>query len=196
MSNGPIPIRYADAEQPADTLQGIARDVRKILTPAEEILYVALQNITSLSARPDSVVATTNRLIFYRPHLLAGVDFTDLQWQDVRDVSVDVGLFAAEFAATTVDGRVVAMGQLAREQAKRFYGIAQQLVQEWREKRRVREMEEARAHAGGIVLPPAATGSPAEDPVAKLARAKQMLEQGLISEAEFESVKAKILANM
>ena len=36
----------------------------------------------------------------------------------------------------------------------------------------------------------------AEDPVAKLAKAKQMLDQGLISEAEYDALKAKILGAM
>jgi hypothetical protein len=38
--------------------------------------------------------------------------------------------------------------------------------------------------------------APAEDPVAKLAKAKQMLDQGLISEAEYDTLKAKILSSM
>jgi hypothetical protein len=61
----------------------------------------------------------------------------------------------------------------------------------------VRDMEEARAKSGGVYLGSMeGAGSSAEDPVAKLAKAKQMLDQGLISEAEYESVKAKILASM
>jgi hypothetical protein len=71
------------------------------------------------------------------------------------------------------------------------------MEQEWREKRRVREMEEARAKSGGVYLGSGqGAGSPAEDPVAKLSKAKQMLDQGLISEAEYETVKAKILSSM
>ena len=59
------------------------------------------------------------------------------------------------------------------------------------------DMEEARAKSGGVYLgPTGGAAAPAEDPVAKLARAKQMLDQGLISEAEYESVKAKILSAM
>ena len=92
------------------------------------------------------------------------------------------------------DGRVLGMDNLDKDQAKRFYGIAQQMEQEWREKRRAREMEEARARSGGVhVSGPAAA---AEDPVAKLAKAKQMLDQDLISEAEYDALKAKILGAM
>jgi hypothetical protein len=75
--------------------------------------------------------------------------------------------------------------------------------QEWREKRRVREMEEARARAGGVqigalpgLLSAPGVAAQQEDPVQRLAKARSMLDQGLISEAEFESLKAKILSGI
>jgi hypothetical protein len=102
-------------------------------------------------------------------------------------------MLATQFSMETVDGRTVVMEGLDKDQAKRLYGICQQMEQEWREKRRIREMEEARARAGGVVV-----GAPAaaDDPVGKLARAKEMLDKGLISEAEYDSLKAKILSSM
>ncbi|MCL4465453.1 MAG: SHOCT domain-containing protein [Chloroflexi bacterium] len=100
----------------------------------------------------------------------------------------------------TADRAIATLGGLDKEQAKRFYGIAQQMENEWREKRRVRQMEEDRAKAGGVYLGTAgvnlAGSQTVEDPVAKLGKAKAMLDQGLISEAEYESIKAKILASM
>ena len=58
-----------------------------------------------------------------------------------------------------------------------------------------------RAKSGGIHLAGSALGaSPpsggAEDATARLQRAKQMLDQGLISDAEYESLKAKILTSL
>ena len=76
-----------------------------------------------------------------------------------------------------------------------------EVEQEWREKRRIREMEQDRAKAGGVYMGhvpgvgvPAAPDV-AADPVAKLAKAKAMLEQGLISEAEYDTLKAKVLSD-
>ncbi|MDO4791934.1 MAG: SHOCT domain-containing protein, partial [Buchananella hordeovulneris] len=40
---------------------------------------------------------------------------------------------------------------------------------------------------------PAPAAAPAEDPVAKLAQFKAMLDQGLISQEEFDAAKAKAL---
>ena len=190
------PIRYMDPSQQTDALQKVAADVSKILTPNEEILYIALQNNTALSIRKDSVVATSNRVICYKPGVLGRVVFEDFLWQDVKDARISQGFLSTEFTVATVTGQRAVLGGLDKEQAKRLYGICQQMEQEWREKRRVRDMEEARAKAGGVYMAPQQTAAPAEDPVAKLAKAKQMLDQSLISEAEYETLKARILAAM
>ena len=85
--------------------------------------------------------------------------------------------------------------------------MCQTRAQAWREKRRIRELEEMRARAGGIQL--GALGAPAvsapvaagggggdNSPMARLARAKGMRDEGLLTDAEFEQVKAKILTEL
>ena len=199
MSDESIPIRFSDETQQSSGVQAIAADVAKVLTPNEEILYIAMQNRMALSLRKDSVVATTNRLILFRAQILGQAAFDDFQWQDVSNATIKQGVLSTEFQVEAVDGRQASMGDLDKEQAKRLYSVCQQMEQEWREKRRVREMEEARARSGGVYLtpPPAAEqAAPTEDPVAKLARAKAMLDQGLISEAEYDTLKARILSSM
>jgi hypothetical protein len=65
----------------------------------------------------------------------------------------------------------------------------------------VRELEELRAKSGGIQLGSpgagASLGSPSsgsqDDVVARLEKAKAMLEKGLISDAEYETLKARIV---
>jgi len=190
-----VPIRHTDPSQQTDALQRVAADVTKILTPNEEILYIALQNITALQLKKDSVVATNNRVICYKPGVLGRVVFEDFLWQDVKETKISQGFLSTDFSVETVKGQRALLGGLDKDQAKRLYGICQQMEQEWREKRRIRDMEEARAKAGGVYMAPQ-TAAPAEDPVAKLAKAKQMLDQGLISEAEYETLKARILAAM
>jgi hypothetical protein len=195
-----IPIRHVDADQDSEALQKVAREVSKILTPTEEILFIATQNATAMSIRKDSVVVTTNRIIGFKPGVLGRVSFNDYLWQDVLDVSMKQGMLSTEIVIETAGGKQE-VGAIDKEQAKRLYGLAQQLEQEWREKRRVREMEEARAKAGGVYMGaipgtpmPAAAAAPAEDAVSKLSKAKAMLDQGLISDVEYEALKAKVLA--
>ena len=199
MAASTVPIRYSDESQEADAVQEAARDVAKVLTPNEELLYIAMQNVTAISLKRDGVVATTNRLILFQPHILGRVNLVDFQWQDVKNVAIEQGILATNFTVEATDGRTGKMTNLDKDQAKRLYGICQQMEQEWREKRRIREMEKARARSGGIYMAPpqqVEQAASSEDSVAKLAKAKAMLDQGLISEAEYDTLKAKILASI
>ena len=201
-----VPIKYSDQSQESEAIQKIAGDISEVLSPNEEILYVAVQNKMAISPKKDAVAVTSNRIILYRPAILGRFNFADFQWQDVKNVQIKQGFAASDFTVETVDGRKDTVSTLDKDQARRAYSLAQQYELEWREKRRVRQMEEDRAKAGGVFIgtqsPAAAVQTPAispqlaEDPVEKLAKAKRMLEAGLISEAEYEAVKAKILAAM
>ncbi|CAB3767428.1 hypothetical protein [Paraburkholderia solisilvae] len=70
----------------------------------------------------------------------------------------------------------------------------------WREKRHFRELEEMRAKAGGFQgsfgSGDVASTSADEAPMKRLQKAKQMLEQGLISDSEYETVKARIVSSL
>lgn len=190
--------RTGDPSQETDLVRGVRADVAKILTPNEEVLYIASQNATAMTPRPDCVVATTNRVILYRQDILGRVNFADFLWQDVKNSHIEQGALSSRFLVETIDGRKEVMNNLDKDQAKRLYSVCQQMDQEWREKRRVRTMEEERARAGGIYMAPPDVASPTagEDPVDKLAKAKAMLDKGLISEIEYEALKAKILSSL
>jgi hypothetical protein len=206
MSDEPtLPIERIDADQDRGQLEKIADAISAILTPGEEILYVVLQNVTAMSPRKDAVVTTNNRIILYRAGILGRISFDDFLWQDIKNVHLKQGMMSTEVSVEAADGRKAKAGGLSKEQAKRLYAISQQMEQEWREKRRVRQMEESRAAAGGVYLGSSpVTGVPSQgsapdvgvSPAEKLGQAKAMLEAGLISEAEYESIKAKIISAM
>jgi hypothetical protein len=94
---------------------------------------------------------------------------------------------------------------LRKQEAQEVYRVCQTRAQAWREKRRIRELEEMRARAGGIQLG-ALGGAPASSVAAgnggdnsltaRLQRAKEMRESGLLTDTEFEQVKAKILSEL
>jgi hypothetical protein len=91
---------------------------------------------------------------------------------------------------------------LHKDQAQAMYRICQQHDQVWREKRRVRELEELRAKSGGVQISSAspAYGSDAagaeSEPARRLRQAREMLEAKLISDSEFETIKAKIVSGL
>ena len=188
------------------------KELTALLVPGERLLAYAVQRrIFALSHRRIIVGATTGRLIGLTRGLFGGYTPFDLRWQDLRDVSIRAGIFGADVTVnviTTDDlashnhaggSRHTFMG-LRKEQAQAVYKICQAQEQSWREKRRVRDLDELRAESGGVqigAMPGASPYAPAAnagvDPTERLRRAKQMLDSGLITDAEYESIKARIV---
>jgi hypothetical protein len=153
------------------------------------------------------VAATSGRLIMITRHLLGGFDVSDIRWQDLEEVTLRVGIFAADLAiragkasdlasqGASASRRLDFLG-LRKSQAQAVYRICQAQDQAWREKRRVRELEELRARSGGIQMSSAPAGNlGGSEAVRRLQEAKQMLDAKLITDAEYEAIKAKIVSS-
>jgi len=134
-----------------------------------------------------------------------------VRWQDLKEVHLRVGILGASLQLTALVGSDLASASgptrtllyegLRKDQAQSLYRICQAHDQAWREKRRVRDLEELRARSGGIQLSAgggsAASPSTADgDAESRLRSAKSMLESGLITDAEYEALKAKIISNV
>ncbi|MBA3659862.1 MAG: SHOCT domain-containing protein [Gemmatimonadales bacterium] len=191
--------------------------LRSLLIPGETLQTWALQRrLFALVHRRTIVGATSGRLIAVHRGLFGGFTPQDVRWQDLDDARVSVGIFGATLTVSARDGndlagnggpgKALVFPGLVKEQAQEIYRVSQAQEQAWREKRRVRELEEMRAKSGGINLAGGAApttgggvGSPggeSQAPADRLQRAKTMLDQGLLTDAEFEQVKARILAEL
>ena len=193
------------------SLQRPLEYLRSILIPSETLEAWAVQHrLFALTHRRVLVAATSGRLIMLTRHLIGGFDVTDIRWQDLEEVTVRVGIFAADLAIRAgkasdlasqgaTGSRRLDFAGLVKEQAQAVYRICQAQDQAWREKRRVRELEELRARAGGIQvssgpIPAGIAAAAGSDAVRRLQEAKQMLEAKLITDAEYEAIKAKIVS--
>src|SRR5262249_18500857 len=126
-----------------------------LLTPGEKVIAVAPQDLllsVLAGSRRGFVAATTNRLIFIARPLLGGFSMSDFQWTDLSDARISAGIMTARLHARTRSGRAIEMVRLTKDRAQKLYVICQQQEQVWREKNRVREMEQHRAQHG-YVLP-------------------------------------------
>lgn len=186
--------------------------LRSILIPSESLEAWAVQRrIFALTHRRMLLAATSGRLILLTRKLLGGYDVSDIRWQDLEEVTLRVGMVGADlmvragratdFASQGGQGsQRVEFPGLRKEQAQGVYRFCQAQDQAWREKRRVRELEELRARSGGIQVTSAPGGyTPAgtaqSDAVRRLQEAKQMLDGKLITDAEYEAIKAKIVSS-
>jgi hypothetical protein len=184
--------------------------LRSVLINGETVEAWAIQmRLFALAHRRLLIAATSGRLIVLNRRLLGGFDVTTVRWQDLEEVTLRVGMLSAELAvragkATDLaslgasGSQQVGFRGLRRSQGQALYRICQSQDQAWREKRRVRELEELRARSGGIQVTsaPAALGAAGEsDAVRRLQEAKQLLDARLITDSEYEAIKAKIISS-
>jgi hypothetical protein len=199
---------------PAAAQPGVSRALtalRSLLIPGEELETHAIQRrLFALTHRRTIVGATSGRLIVVTRGLFGDYAPQDVRWQDVQDAQLRVGVFGASLSVSvhgtadlaTAEGphRVLGVDGLRKDEAQEVYRTCQAQEQAWREKRRVRELEELRAKSGGINLSGgmggAAAGEGSQAPAGRLQRAKEMLQQGLLTDAEFEQIKARILSEL
>jgi hypothetical protein len=203
------------------------KELQSILIAGEQIRHVAMQRrIYALAHRRTVAASTTGRFVVLTRRLLGGYTIFDIRWQDIKSANITVGMISAtlkiDYSANLSD---TAMGEgaiqtcvaagLAIEPAQALYRDCQSEDQSWREKRRIRSIEEMRAKAGGVQIATGVypTGSPqisdrplelttgpqstSPDTMAeKLGKAKELLVQGLITDSEYEAIKARIISSV
>ena len=132
----------------------------------------------------------------------------DFQWKDLKDAEVHENIwpslcgstlsFKSNLKKDSLDFNIEVYPQ--SKIATSAYKHAQMEEQAWEEKRRVRAMEEQRAQAGGIMIgnqsnPPTRVESNAEvDITDQLLKLKKLLDEGVLNDAEFQEMKAKLLS--
>jgi Bacterial PH domain len=189
------------------TLQGL-------LTSGESLEAWATQRrLYALTHRRICIAATSGRFISLKRRLFGGYDSADIRWQDLKETRISAGIIAADLtlvAQSSSDlnigaevNRVLSFEGLQKDQAQAMYRICQQHDQVWREKRRVRELEELRAKSGGVQISSGQAGYSSTDAAGteseatrRLRQAREMLDAKLISDSEFESIKAKIVSGL
>lgn len=190
--------------------------LHNVLLPDEIVVGTALQHRWYALVRRRNIAAVTSgRLILLQRRLFRGFEMVDMRWQDIKDAQLSVGWVSAtvrlKYSANLSDTamnegnlRVIQTFGLVIDPAQAIYRECQAQEQSWREKRRVRSIEEMRAKAGGvqiatgIQLPPE-TREPiriTDNLTGKLSQARDMLAQGLITDSEYEAIKARLVQSI
>lgn len=202
-------------------LQSALDTINSLLTTGETVEAWATQRrIFALKHRRVVLVATTGRFIALTRKLIGGYDTADIRWQDLKETRIRAGIFGADLTVVAQSSsdlnissevnRVWTYLGLRKDAAQALYRICQQHDQAWREKRRVRELEELRAKSGGVQFAPQAfagagsgAGASAAETTAgesettrRLRQAREMLDAKLISDSEYETIKARILSGL
>jgi hypothetical protein len=146
--------------QPAGDAQDIGAGaalatLRGLLTSGETLEAWAVQHrLFALTHRRICIAATSGRFISLERRLFGGYQSADIRWQDLKETRISAGMLAADLTLVaqadsdlSVDAqvnRVWTFQGLRKDQAQALYRICQQHDPAWREKRRIRELEELR----------------------------------------------------
>ncbi len=185
--------------------------LNSVLVKGETLDAWAIQRrLFALTHRRIIIGATSGRFIKIQRGLLGGFNMADFRWQDLGETKIKVGIFGANIIMKIFGSADMAISEGAnsdliltgfrKDQAEQVYRLAQSQDQAWREKRRVRELEELRAKSGGVTLGSnlgsQQSGAGQDDTTVKLQQAKQMLDNKLITDSEYESIKARLISGL
>jgi hypothetical protein len=187
-----------DGQDPALVEKMVGR-VREICTSGEEILYLAMQSKPIANFSPDCVVLSNKRFIIYRVKMLGRVTFYDCLWKDSKNVHMKENILGAEISFESKSGRKETIDYLPKSQARKIYRIGQEMEEEAIASRRKMELEALQAGADKTVInqvissTPQASSGGQEDILARMAKLKSLLDNGLISQDEFQAKRSQLL---
>ena len=174
----------------------------KTLMTGESVIARALQHrVFSLFSRRTAIAITSSRILTVQRGLLGGFKMADMQWKDLKDVRLEQNILDnlcgsnLAFDSLLAGHPGIAVDGVPSEAASGMYAKAQYEEQAWEEKRRVRGLEETRAASGGVTIGASdgAGGASGDRMIEEIRKAKELLDSGAVSDAEFQEMKAKIL---
>ena len=100
-------------------------DLKKVLSPNEQIQLYIKQKIYHPKINIDSVAITNQRIILRHPHALGlEKDYTDFNYQDIANVVLDKGLLRSAVKCTLrLGGEPLSLSDLPNSDAEKAYGI-------------------------------------------------------------------------
>ena len=190
--------------------------LRGLLTSGETLEAWAVQHrLYALTHRRVCIAATSGRFISLNRRLLGGYDSADIRWQDLKETRISAGILAADLTADRAgelrpqyrlrsESRLdlcrpaqgSGAGHVSHLPAARP-GVAREapdpgtrgIAREIRRRANRRRLKAAYRRRGDA---PAQESEPAR----RLRQAREMLDAKLISDSEFESIKAKIVSGL
>ena len=173
----------------------------RTLMTGETVAARAIQHrVFALFRRRAVIAITSSRIITVQRGLLGGFKMADMQWKDLKDVRLEENILEGMCGANLAfDGLGASPGVyvdgVPTEAAAQMYAKAQFEEQAWEEKRPVPRLEENPPAAGGVTVGEGAGAGGAGPPqmVEEIKKAKALLDDGAISDTEFQEMKAKIL---
>lgn len=214
---------FINDEQDPKTAEKVLGKIEDMLTPGEQVVYLAVQKKPAVTLIPDSIVVTDKRLIFCKPgNLGLTTNFEIYSWKDIKEVSFKEEFFGAKFTAVPLTGENLTVDYIPKVQARKLFQFCNQQLERDRELERQRALEKEKAlrpspqieskpvieeniqKSFDAPVVPVAPSVPVpeivkslEDEITqKLQKLRGLYEKQLITQEEYEAKKADILSQL
>ena len=195
--------RFMSEGQDPDVIAKVILRLEGLMTSQEHLDYIAVQQRPIANFSPDCIACTNRRIIILRQKMLGRMAMADFAWKDVHDVQVAERVLGGVITVRPLYAPPQLVDYLPKPQARKVYRHAQEAEEAARDLRRELDLEERRASAGGVqianVVNPqqqAPASAPAGGAMAKLQELKQMLDAGLITQADYDGNKQRLMEAM
>lgn len=137
---------FINEEQDPKTAEKVLGKVSDMLTPGEQVVYLAVQKKPAVTLIPDSIVVTDKRLIFCKPgNLGLTTNFDIYSWRDIKQVSFKEEFFGAKFTAVPSQGENLTVDYIPKVQARKLYQFCNQQLDREKEQERERTLQREKA---------------------------------------------------
>ncbi len=193
--------QFLNENQNPKAVENAVKKVTGLLTREETIMYVAVQKKPLFNFSPDCIALTNKRMIICRPKNLGfSMDFQDFMWKEIVDSHIKERFWGATFMIITTNNYSYTIDYLPKAQARLLYRFAQEREEDMSEYRRQQKLENTRAAAGGVVVKvneeKKIQMSSTDDAIGGLKKLKELLDNQLINQEEFDTKKAALLSKI
>ena len=206
--------RFLSDEQDPKAVEKVIGKLNDLLTSGEEILYLAVQKKPAVNLLPDSIAISNKRIFYCEPgNLGLTMNFKDISWKNIKEVSFKEEFFGSKFICVPQHGENIVTEFIPKTQARKLHQAANEQLEQYKEMIRQQQLEENRASAASVNVPPIQTiiDLPIEEaeiiqqPIIedvedettlKLRKLKTLYDKQLITKDEYESKKANILDSL
>ncbi len=208
--------KFLNEEQDPKAIEKVMSKLSDLLMKNEEIGYIAVQKKPAITVLPDSIVVTNKRIIICQPKNLGlSMNFTDYSWDEIESTFVKEGILGSDFSFVTKTTISVTIEYIPKVQARKMYAFAKEQIDLLKggavSNIVVEEVETEEVSSFAEIIPTQTpsfseystmdTDKPlnelsSDELFEKLQNYKKLLDNGLILQGEYDTLKKEILSYM
>ena len=208
--------KFLNEEQDPKAIEKVMSKLSDLLMKNEEIGYIAVQKKPAITVLPDSIVVTNKRIIICQPKNLGlSMNFTDYSWDEIESTFVKEGILGSDFSFVTKTAISVTIEYIPKVQARKMYAFAKEQIDLLKggtvSNIVVEEVETEEVSSFAEIIPTQTpsfseystmdTDKPlnelsSDELFEKLQNYKKLLDNGLILQGEYDTLKKEIMSYM